>query len=156
MNVSKKSLLLVGCLFILAGCSSQSGAASAGAAQPGVQAAAAQSDTVKADLDIAARQLVERASRTVTPSKAKPKVTRSGKSYVVSYIDINPDQVITTVRPGSSAHTPYTGTIEYTENHMQCTGKTKAEALSDSGQCKNVKSRRMKEMIRHDGKRWQF
>ncbi|MDO5536272.1 MAG: translation initiation factor 2 [Desulfovibrionaceae bacterium] len=186
MNFGKKAVTLFGCLFLLGGCSFFGGSAdngsTANAAQPAVQAEAApaakaeaktaaktaskskksaksgklDAATVKADLDVAAQKLVGRASRTVVPSKAKPKVTKSGKRFVASYVSIDTGNVFTTVRPGSTAATPYTGLIEYNEQHMECTGATRAEALSASAQCKVVKNRRVTEMIRHDGKSWQF
>ena len=111
---------------------------------------------VKADLDVAAHELVGRASRTVVPSKAKPSVAKSGKQVVVNYVDIDTNSTHATLRKGSSAATPYTAIVSYSERHMRCTGATKAEALSDKAQCQTVKTRHMQEFIRYDGKKWVF
>lgn len=111
---------------------------------------------VKADLDVAAHELVGRASRTVVPSKTKPSVAKSGKQVVVNYVDIDTNSTHATMRKGSSAATPYTAIVSYSERHMRCTGATKAEALSDKAQCQTVKTRHMQEFIRYDGKKWVF
>ncbi len=111
---------------------------------------------VQADLDVAAHELVGRASRTVVPSKAKPSVAKSGKQVVVNYVDIDTNSTHATLRKGSSAATPYTAIVSYSERHMRCTGATKAEALSDKAQCQTVKTRHMQEFIRYDGKKWVF
>ncbi len=111
---------------------------------------------VKADLDVAAHELVGRASRTVVPSKAKPSVAKSGKQFVANYVVIDTNSTHATLRKGSSAATPYTAIVSYSERHMRCTGATKAEALSDKAQCQTVKTRHMQEFIRYDGKKWVF
>lgn len=183
MKTTRNIALLCSTLLLLGGCglfggsSSESAeaaaeapAAKAEAAKPAVKAetkakakaskksskASASTAAVQADLDIAAKDLVGRASRTVVPSRTKPNVTKSGKKVIVTFTDIDTSRVHTTLRPGSSAATPYTGIVSYTEDRMRCTGATKSEALSAKGQCQKISSKNIQELIRYDGKKWNF
>ena len=108
---------------------------------------------IKAELDQAASQLVGRASRTITPSKANKSVKASSKGYVATYVHIDPKGYSTSMRPASKAGT-YNGFVNYSEQVYTCHGKTKAEALAAN--CSPSGSRRMKEMIHYDGHRWNY
>lgn len=181
MKTTRNIALLCSSLLLLSGCglfggsSSESAeaaaeapAAKAEAAKPAAKAetkakaskksskSSASTAAVQADLDIAAKDLVGRASRTVVPSRTKPNVTKSGKQVIVTFTDIDTSRVQATLRPGSSAATPYTGIVSYTEDRMRCTGATKSEALSAKGQCQKISSKNIQELIRYDGKKWNF
>ena len=110
-------------------------------------------DMIKADLDATARQLLQRASHTITPSKANKSVRLSGNEYVATYIEINPNNFSTEMRPASKSGT-YNGFIRYSEQVFHCKGKTKSAALS--APCSPVTSRRMNEMVHYDGTKWNY
>lgn len=124
------------------------------APEPAKQSGPEQS-VVKKDLDVAGKSLVGRASRTVMPSKAKPKYTKSGKEHIVTYVLIDSNDIRTEVRKGSTSATPYVGIVEYREDTMECRGASKKEAM-EGRNCKKLSSSTRKEMIRHDGKKWNY
>ena len=109
---------------------------------------------IRADLDVVGRALVSKASRTITPSKANRSVHQSGKEFVSRYIEINPNQVSTDMRPGNKAGT-YIGFVRYSEQVFECKGKTKQQAMSSTA-CNQTATRGMNEMIMFDGKAWRF
>ncbi len=166
MKHGKSCAAVLGCVLLLGGCAAGGSADQTGATavQPAAKAeTAARTETVttseavaKERLDAAARELVGRAQRTVVPSRAKPNMSVSGRNHIASYIVIDDASIFTSVRKGSTTTTPYTGIVEYTEDHMLCTGATRAKALADDADCKNVKSRRVKEFIRYDGRKWVY
>ena len=161
MNAIKKCALLSLCLLLVAGCSAtssgsadKSGAVKAEAAAK-AKASGKENSAVKADLDKTARDLVSRAGRTVVPNKAKPTIRKQGKQYVATYVDVDMNSIHTGMRAGQTKSTPYIGIIEYIENTYECKGATRAAARAYTD-CRAVKTRNMKELIRHDGKKWQF
>ena len=161
MNALRKCALLCFCLLLAAGCS----ATSSGSADKSVavkaeasanpQASGKQSSAVKAALDKTAQDLVSRASRTVVTNKAKPTVRKQGKQYVATYVDVDMNSIHTGMRAGQTKTTPYIGIIEYIENTYECKGATSAAARAYTD-CQAVKTRNMKELIRYDGRKWQF
>ncbi len=109
---------------------------------------------IRADLDVVGRALVSKASRTITPSKANRTVHSSGKEFISRYIEIDPAQVSTDMRPGAKAGT-YIGFVRYSERVFECKGKTKQQAMSSTA-CNHTATRGMNEMIMFDGKAWRF
>lgn len=163
MKFVNPCVAVLACLLFVGGCASSGSAASSGkntpaAPQQRVQStgsATSQEAQVKAQLDTAGRDLVGRASRTVMPSKAKPKVFKGGKDYVAQYVEVDQNSFSTTMRPGTTSSTPYVGVIEYREVTKECRGATKQKAMTSTA-CQEISSRNMKELIRYDGKSWQF
>ena len=100
---------------------------------------------ISAELDRVGHKLALQASRTVMPSKAS-------KEDVASYVEVDTSNVTTELRPGASGQ--YVGFIRYQEKIYECRGASKKEALSAS--CQQVRARRLNELIRYDGKEWQF
>ena len=107
---------------------------------------------ISAELDRVGHKLALQASRTVMPSKASKEVRKDGKDYVASYVEVDTSNVTTELRPGASGQ--YVGFIRYQEKIYGCRGASKKEALSAS--CQQVRARRLNELIRYDGKEWQF
>ena len=151
-------------LFLMGGCSSPGSAAGSSAAGNPAVASNSGSDKVytgkeakiKAELDQTGRELAGRAGRTLMPSKSKPNVVKAGKkNYLAKYLTVDQNSVTTSLRPGTTASTPYVGVIQYDEVTMECRGATKAAAMSSSD-CSKVSTTSRKELIRYDGKSWQF
>lgn len=108
---------------------------------------------IRADLEVTGQQLVGRAARTVMPSKASRSVRKVGKEYVASYIEVDQNSVSTDMRPGSKGQ--YVGFVRYSEYEYECRAATRQEALS-TNQCERIRTRNLNELIRYDGKKWQF
>ena len=100
---------------------------------------------LEADLYKTGQSLVGRASRTVMPSKAHKEVRKVGKEYVATYVDVDTDSLTTEVRKGARG---------YAEHVYECRGASKSAALS--APCEKIKTRNLNEMIRYDGKKWQY
>ena len=105
-----------------------------------------------AELDSVGRKLVAQAGRTVVPSKSKKDVQQVGKDFVASYVEVDESTITTELRPGASGQ--YVGFVRYKENVYECRGATRQAALTAA--CQQVKARRINELIRYDGKSWQF
>lgn len=106
---------------------------------------------IKAELDVMGKKLAAQSARTLLPNKSNPNYKQVGKEWVASYIDVNPNSVTTSMTPGKNG--VYVGSIRYTELFMECRGPSKQAALK--GNCTQVKTRNMNELIRYDGKEWQ-
>ena len=106
---------------------------------------------LEADLYKTGQSLVGRASRTVMPSKAHKEVRKVGKEYVATYVEVDTDSLTTEVRKGPRG---YVGFIRYSEHVYECRGASKSGALS--APCEKIKTRNLNEMIRYDGKKWQY
>ena len=75
---------------------------------------------IKAELDQTGRELAGRAGRTLMPSKSKPNVVKAGKkNYLAKYLTVDQNSVTTSLRPGTTASTPYVGVIQYDEVTME-------------------------------------
>ena len=115
------------------------------------KAAPVSQSKLEADLYKTGQSLVGRASRTVMPSKAHKEVRKVGKEYVATYVDVDTDSLTTEVRKGARG---YVGFIRYAEHVYECRGASKSAALS--APCEKIKTRNLNEMIRYDGKKWQY
>ena len=115
------------------------------------KAAPVSQSKLEADLYKTGQSLVGRASRTVMPSKAHKEVRKVGKEYVATYVEVDTDSLTTEVRKGARG---YVGFIRYSEHVYECRGASKSAALS--APCEKIKTRNLNEMIRHDGKKWQY
>ena len=107
---------------------------------------------IAAELDSVGHKLVAQAGRTVVPSKSKKDVQQVGKDFVASYVEVDESTITTELRPGASGQ--YVGFVRYKENVYECRGATRQAALTAA--CQQVKARRINELIRYDGKSWQF
>lgn len=116
------------------------------AAKKGVKKSEAQ---IKQELDQKGKKLVAQSARTIMPNQANKQVKHVGKEWIASYIHVDPNHVVTELRPGANG---YVGFIRYTEDFMECRGATKQAALS--APCTRVRTRNMKELIRYDGNQW--
>ena len=126
-------------------------AASAEKKQPVAKGAKTEAQ-IAAELDSVGRKLVAQAGRTVVPSKSKKDVQQVGKDFVASYVEVDESTITTELRPGASGQ--YVGFVRYKENVYECRGTTRQAALTAA--CQQVKARRINELIRYDGKSWQF
>ena len=75
-----------------------------------------------------------------------------GKEYVATYVDVDTDSLTTEVRKGARG---YVGFIRYAEHVYECRGASKSAAPVRSP-VKKIKTRNLNEMIRYDGKKWQY
>lgn len=110
-------------------------------------------ETVQEKLDIVGKKLVNDAAKHVTPSAKAKAVALEDKEFVARYVEVDVASMSTEVRPATGPGGQYIGVIKYLENQYECRGKSKDEALK--APCAMVKSRRMNELIRYDGK-WSF
>lgn len=108
-------------------------------------------EQIKVELDAMGKKLAAQSGRTIVPNKSRPEYKQVGKEWVASYIDVDSSNVVTSMRAGANGQ--YVGTISYTERFMECRGATKQSAITSN--CKVVKTRNLKELIRYDGKEWQ-
>ena len=106
---------------------------------------------IKAELDKMGHKLASQSARTLLPNKANKDVRKVGNEYVASYVDVDTNNVSTEMKPGANGQ--YVGFIRYQEHFYECRGATRQAALS--APCTQVKSRRLNELIRYDGKEWQ-
>lgn len=161
MKNIKACAFMCALLLVLNGCAasgtngSEAGKAAAQAGSQAASTAPEGKNQVQAKLDQTGMKLASMANRTVAPNKKKPTVTKRGKEYVASYVEVDLQSVRTTMRPGQSSRVPYVGIIEYMENGYECRGTTRAAAKSLKD-CKPTKSRRVQELISYDGKKWQY
>ena len=80
------------------------------------------------------------------------KVTKAGRGYVARFSEVDMGSLATELHPGSGEGCLYAGHIVYLEKEYEGSGKTIAEAKA--GPFKNVKTRRLREIIRYDGAEW--
>ena len=113
-------------------------------AQPGVK--------IQADLDATGRQLVAQAARNVQPSKSAKQVRKVGNTYVATYTEVDASSMTTSVNVSPTGN--YVGFVRYQEVVYECRGKSKSAALS--APCEAVKTRRVNEMLSHNGKKWMY
>ena len=67
-------------------------------------------------------------------------------------MEIDTVNVTTEMRPGSKGQ--YVGVVRYQEKVYECRGKSRQAALG--AQCVQTRSRRLSELIRYDGRAWQY
>lgn len=109
-------------------------------------------DKIQADLDATGRKLVAQAARTVQPSKNAKQVRKIGNAYVATYTEVDPSSMTTSVNTSPSGN--YVGFVRYQEVVYECRGKSKSAALA--APCEAVKTRRVNEMLSHNGKTWMY
>lgn len=126
--------------------SSKSGKASKASKGPKSEA------EISAELNAVGHKLAAQAARTVMPSKAGKEVRKDGKGYVATYVEVDATNLSTEMRPGAKGQ--YVGFVRYLERVYECRGASKKEALS--APCEQVRTRRLNELIRYDGKTWQY
>lgn len=107
---------------------------------------------IKAELDVMGKKLAAQSARTLLPNKSKPDYKQVGGEWIASYIDVDTNNVTTEMRPGANGQ--YVGFIRYQERFMECRGASKQAAMS-GGNCQQVRTRNLNELIRYDGKAWQ-
>jgi hypothetical protein len=106
---------------------------------------------IRAELETTGRKLTAQAARTLRPSKDEKEVKKEGNEFVATYLEVDVATLSTEMRPGSSAG-HYVGFVRYQERIFECRGASRQAALS--APCKNLKNRRINELIRYDGKAW--
>lgn len=106
---------------------------------------------IKAELDQVANRLVAKSSRTLLPNKANKDIRQVGGQWVATYNEVDTKNVSTEMQPGSTPGV-YVGIIQYYEKIFECRGATKQAAAS--APCDQARSRRMRELISYDGKKW--
>lgn len=114
--------------------------------------AARAANRIEADLEATGRQLVAQAARTVQPSKQAKQVRKTGNAYVATYTEVDPSSMTTSVNVSPTGN--HVGFVRYQEVVYECRGKSKSAALSAS--CEAVKTRRVSEMLSHNGKKWLY
>ena len=111
-------------------------------------------EVIQTKLDAVGKKLVGAAAKTVSPSMKAKAVAADGKAFVATYVEVDESTLKTEMRPGTGPGAQYVGIIKYLENHYECRGATKAEAMG--APCTMVKSRRMNELIRYDAGKWSY
>ena len=106
---------------------------------------------IKDELDRMGHKLAAQSARTLLPNKANKEVRKQGNEYVATYLEVDANNVSTEMKPGANGQ--YVGFIRYQEHIFECRGATRQAALS--APCKEVRARRLNELIRYDGKAWQ-
>lgn len=109
-------------------------------------------EEIRASLEVVGRKLAAQASRTVMPSKAAKEVRKDGNGFVATYVEVDAQNVTTELRPGTKGQ--YVGFIRYQEKIYECRGASKQAALS--APCEQTRARRLNELIRYDGRSWQY
>lgn len=109
-------------------------------------------EEIRASLEVVGRKLAAQASRTVMPSKAAKEVRKDGNGFVATYVEVDAQNVTTELRPGTKGQ--YVGFIRYQEKIYECRGASKQAALS--APCQQTRARRLNELIRYDGRSWQY
>lgn len=109
-------------------------------------------EEIRASLEVVGRKLAAQASRTVMPSKAAKEVRKDGNGFVATYVEVDAQNVTTELRPGAKGQ--YVGFIRYQEKIYECRGASKQAALS--APCQQTRARRLNELIRYDGRSWQY
>ena len=130
----------------------QAPAAQTAAPEAAVGNAARPDDKIQADLDATGRQLVAQAARNVQPSKSAKQVRKVGGTYVATYTEVDTNSMTTSVNVSPTGN--YVGFVRYQEVVYECRGKSKSAALS--APCEAVKTRRVNEMLSHNGKKWLY
>ncbi len=132
--------------------SAESGAGKkAVAAKPAARGAKKSEAQIKQELDRMGHKLASQSSRTLLPNKANKEVRKQGNEFVATYLEVDVNNVSTEMKPGTNGQ--YVGFIRYQEHIYECRGATRQAALS--APCQQVRSRRLNELIRFDGKEWQ-
>ena len=155
MNIVKNAvaLALVGALCCAVAPSAQAAAPQKPATKQAQKGQPESLETIQAKLDVVGKKLVNDAARNVTPNAKAKAVAPEDKEFVARYVEVDETSMTTEVRPATGGGGQYIGVIKYLENQYECRGKSKDEALK--APCAVVKSRRMNELIRYDGK-WSF
>ena len=107
-------------------------------------------------LDEAALMHIARANKTLRPNREHVEVIKVGEVYKARFQEVDRATLKTEVHDcKNKKNTKYIGHIIYIENTFEALGKTKTEAMS--GNFKQVKSRRMRELVRFDSRgKWVF
>lgn len=108
---------------------------------------------VKAKLDSFVAEYVERCNTTVNACRTKPSLAARDGMIVATYIEIDPASVQIELFPAQSQHFSYIAQLKYVEHIYESTGNTEEEALQ--GVYKRVKTRRLTELPRYAGGKWQ-
>ena len=145
--------LLVACMMGLVALNPMAAQAAAAQKKPAAAKAEESLETVKTKLNDVGKKLVQNASKTVTPNVNAKAVTNEGGGFVARYVEIDSGSLSTEVRESTGAGGKYVGVIRYMENHFECRANSKAEA--QKAPCNLMRSRRVTELIRYDGK-WIF
>ncbi len=113
-------------------------------------------EAVQSKLDKAAEMHLARANNTLRPNRKHVQITRQGNQYRAWFMEGDRATLKTELHDSPKGKVcKYVGHVIYIENTYECLGKTREEALS--GQFKQVRSRRMRELTLYDRKgRWIF
>ena len=126
----------------------------ADAAKVAPQAQAETTLDVKAKLDSAAKMYVNRANETLKPNRRSVAVTKEKGQYVARFLEVDSDTLTTEIYPGKGPGCQYVGHVVYLEKVYECVGSSKASA--QSGDFKQTRARRVRELTRYDGQKWIF
>lgn len=144
----KKSAFLALLLAFVLVCAGQANAAKT-AALP------AQSETtldVKAKLDAFAKGYVSQANKSLQNNRQRVAVTKEKGKYVARFSEVDPDTLTTEIYPGKGPKCQYVGHIVYLEKVYECIGDSQNAAKS--GEFKQARARRVRELTRYDGSKW--
>lgn len=144
----KKSTFLALLLASVLLCAGQANAAKTGALPP-------QAETtldVKAKLDSFAKSYVAQANNSLQNNRQRVAVTKEKGKFVARFSEVDPDTLTTEIYPGKGPKCQYVGHIVYLEKVYECIGDSKNAAKS--GEFKQARARRVRELTRYDGSKW--
>ncbi len=118
--------------------------------EPAAEPAPAPEKTAPAKADKKAAKPAEKKQPAARGAKTEAQI--AAELDVASYVAVDEDSVVTELRPGASGQ--YVGFVRYKENVFECRGASRQAALAAA--CQQVKARRINELIRYDGKSWQY
>lgn len=111
-------------------------------------------EVVQVKLNSFAKGHVESANRTLRPNKQNIAVRKDGNEYVAYYSEVDAVTLKTELYPSSAPGCQYVGHVVYIENVIASSGTT--EKAARSGVFKQVKSKRVRELMRYDSGKWFF
>ncbi len=115
--------------------------------------AAASETQVQAELQSFVNGYVSKTNRSMTCSKARPKVFKRGGKYVATYTEIDPQSTSAKMKKSNSKHFDYIATLRYEERTYESVGNTQKAARGGKFQC--VKIRRLTELPRYVKGKWE-
>ena len=107
---------------------------------------------VKAKLDAFAKDYVSRANATIKPNRSHASVKRIHGQYIATFREIDLDTMVTEIYPSKAPGCAYVGHIIYLEKEYESTGKTKV--IAQTGEFKQMRARRVRELFRYNQGKW--
>ncbi len=112
---------------------------------------------IETALHAVGKKLVHMAATHVMPNVNKREVVKGGSGFISRYQMVDETTLNVSMQASPSLKGQYVGFIRYVERSYECSGKTKAEAQKAAeSDCQMLKLRRVRELVRYDGKEWRY